>query len=188
MEWNDTPPQREGILFLAVLTTLFLFLIQFHFSLKSGSQATRRARLEALIIERDALAKFLKNTPHIPKVRPTDSLEESKLKAFKEQGAPYQDLPSLLSHLTTPAFLKGTRLEGFSFQPEKIDQKIVQTDFILQASGTFGGVVQYLRRLETFPALFQVADIILSRSEERGGGIKGEISCRFYRIIKEPPG
>lgn len=181
IDWHQVASRREKLLFVAFMVGIAVFFFQGVFFPKSAEVNLLRSRLEALSMEKNALLKFMATTPSVAKgtFRKGASLKFKILEG--EVHAESNDLPVLLSRLTELKFLQGVHVEGLSFQPAVAETGVLRTDFILETAGSFGQMVSYLERLEQYPALFEVRDLVLSVNEENKGEVKAEISCHFFK-------
>ncbi|MBI2083285.1 MAG: type 4a pilus biogenesis protein PilO [Deltaproteobacteria bacterium] len=183
VDWNQTASQREQILFLLIAVFFIFLVLEVGFLPKYREIKTSRQRLHALEVERSALAKFMEKTPVVRRSSSQNGAKDIKLKILDgEMEALSRELPELLPRITDFSFLKGVRVEAFSFQPDISEGGYIRTDFLMEAKGSFNDLVRYLERLENFPALFQVRDIIMNVSEGDTTKVHAEIAGRFFRM------
>ncbi len=186
IDWNRKATRREQALFAAMFLVSLLFFAPGFFKSRLEEVGLNRARLVALQSERNALEKFIRTTPSLEGVPSRPRTKEIKLKVLAgEIDSPALDLTTLLSRITAPAFLKAAQVTSFSYQAEVKEAGFGRTDFLLETSGSFGDLVGYLERLEEFPALFFIKDLIVSSGEGGGSVVRAEISCRFFRKEKK---
>lgn len=182
IDWNQAAARREQLLFLvAILFFLFLFLELLCLPRYRDIRMVR-GRLHALSVEREALLKFREKTPVVrPSPASPNGDKDIKMRVLDGEIDPVsKELSELLPRITDSSFLKGVRIEAFSSQPEVQEGGHRRTDFLLEARGGFNDLVNYLERLENFPALFQVRDLIMNVSEGNPTKVHAEIAGRFF--------
>ena len=186
IDLNQTASSRELILFTLFVAVFLLAFFRGIYLAKLEQIRQGRDRTDALVMERDALARFMKVSLSIAEQPRKPGIQDEKLEVLTgKRPSPFADVPALLSSLTEPVLLGGVRMEGFSYQTPTVESGFSRTDFVLHASGGFDQLVGYLEKLEKFPALFQVRDLVLSTAEDKGN-LHAEITCRFYKKLGGP--
>lgn len=182
VDLNQQANRRETILFgLIILVLLVLFLRMVY-----GPQAARldeaKTKYQSLTFEKDALEKFSHATPVISR-RDTLTRRGIKMKIlYGEVTSVYQDVTSLLDALTAPSFLSGVTIKKLSYQPEVLDKGFGRTDFSMDLLGSFPDVIQYLDRLEQFPALFNLESLSFKTAEGQSRELQINLQGRVYKM------
>ena len=181
IDWDQVGTKREQALFALILVVFMIFFFQVVIGSKWEDLKQNQARLGDLSMERNALAKFIQTTPTLPRIASAPSSQNIKLKVLSgEIASPFVGLPSLLTQLTDSSLLQGVRIESLSFQAPISEPGFTRTDFFVEILGSFHELIVYLARLEQFPALFEIKDIVVSATEGKPGVIHAEITCRFF--------
>lgn len=182
VDWNQVTSRREQALLGVVCVGLCLFFLRALVFPQIDQIGVSRAQYKTLVLERDVLAKFLKTTPSLEQAALSSTQASPKFKVLAGGVKPSAgELTDLLPQLTDPAFLQGVHMEGLSFQSPFAEMGFSRTDFILEVSGNFAHLVQYLERLEGYPALFLIRDVALNVPESSRVEVKAEITCRFFK-------
>jgi Tfp pilus assembly protein PilO len=180
--------RREQLLFGLILLAFLVFFFRFLSLPQSVKIEAAKSQKEALHSEKEALTSFLASTPSLQKGETLSRKKGIKMKIlFDEVKGVYQDAITLLAQLTDPLFLGGINVEKMNFQPTVADRGFSKTDFSITVLGSFVDVIQYLERLEQFPALFSLEQISLRSTEMQPQVLETEIQGRFFQLGTTPP-
>ncbi len=176
---------REQILFGMVI--LFVVILFFRVVYKGQGQRVEilRGQIEALQVEKEALIQYSSATPRIVRETLLSERRGIKFKILAGQvRSSYDDLSALLKEITAPQFLGSVRVENLSTLPAVLDQgfSFSRTDFTLDVRGSFADLLQYLERVEQFPALANLENISLKIAEGQPQDVQAEILGRFFQI------
>ena len=183
VDWNQLVTSREKILFILVATvmTVLFFRVVSMGQLKQIN--SYQDRLQALGLEKEALIKFSATTPMLENGATFSKNFGIRAKILSGQVKPaFQNLSSLLTEITDPAFLGGVTIENLSYLPAISDQGYSKTDFTLNIRGNFNDVLRYVDRLEQFPALLLVDNFSLKRGDSQSQDLQVEILGRFFQL------
>lgn len=170
--------QRELILFSLVFLALAIFFIRLIYQPGASHLQATRSKIEAIRLETEALQKFQQATPV---VSGGGSKNVKSRVLLGDIHSDYSDLTVLLPRLTESTLLGSLSLNGFNFTGTTQESGYSKTDFVLKTQGSFANFIRYLERLEQFPALFNIQDVIL-KMDEPSDEILAEIMGRFYKL------
>ncbi len=183
LDLDQLSNRREQLLFAAIALVLTILFFRLLWAPQSRKIDVARSRAIALKAEKEALARFFETTPTLKKSDTLLRKKGTKLKIlFGEVQEVYKDLVSLMTQLSDPFFLEGMRVTKMSFQPPAVDKGFSRTDFSIAIRGGFADLIQYLERLEQFPALFSLEQINLQSDPGQPQLLQGEIQGRFFQL------
>lgn len=171
--------QRELILFSLVFFALVIFFIRLIYQPGSDHLSATRSKIEAIRLETEALQKFQQATPVVSGGGGGKNVKSRVL--LGDIHSDYSDLTVLLPRLTESTLLGSLSLNGFNFTGTTQESGYSKTDFVLKTQGSFANFIRYLERLEQFPALFNIQDVIL-KMDEPSAEVLAEIMGRFYKL------
>lgn len=174
---------REQILFGMVV--LFVVILFFRIIYKGQGQRVEilRGRIEALQVEKEALIQFSEGMPRVARETLLSERRGIKFKILAGQvRSSYDDLSALLKEITAPQFLGTVQVENLSTLPAVLDQGFLKTDFTIDVRGSFADLLQYLERVEQFPAVAILENISLKSAEGQPQDVQAEILGRFFQI------
>lgn len=184
VDLNQMASLREQILFGAVLVVMVVLFFRVFYSAQAKQADVFRSRLEALKLEKDALVKFASSTPSLGRDISFSRKKGLKIKILLGElnDGNRGGISSMLNEVTSPGFLRGVQVENLSYLPPLRDPGYSKTDFTLNVRGAFTDFLQYLSRLEQFPALLNLQNISLKIAEGQPQDIQAEILGRFYEV------
>lgn len=190
VDLNQRSTTREQVLFALVLVVMVVVFLKGLYAPQLRKVESLKGKILSLTLQRDALKKFAMLSPE--KVRSLSRRKGVKIKILSGELTPaYQDLTSLLAELTRPAVLSGVSVQYLSYQPSAQEEGYMRTDFAINVRGSFTDVLNYVERMEQFPALFHLEGVSLKIIEEQPQEVESEIQGRFYRLGtgggKRPP-
>ncbi|QQR81205.1 MAG: type 4a pilus biogenesis protein PilO [Deltaproteobacteria bacterium] len=139
-------------------------------------------------MEKQALENFSAATPTLEK---TETLHAKGVKMkvlLGEINSDYQEVTSLLNALTDRSFLGNIAIQKLGYQSPNYGEGYSKTAFGMQINGLFPEIVQYIDRLEQFPALFNIDEIYLKSSDKKTeqDEIEMTLEGNIYRFEKNP--
>ncbi len=146
------------------------------------------ARIDNMKTEKKALENFTAATPTLEK---TETLHAKGVKMkvlLGEIHSDFQEVTSLLNALTDRTFLGGVSLVRLGYQSPNYSEGYSRTPFAMQINGLFPEIVQYIERLEQFPALFNIEEVVLKGAEKKAEKQEIEVTLQgnIYRFEKNP--
>jgi hypothetical protein len=172
---------REQLLFAAVVLALVVVFFRVAYAPLASQVEVRRARVQGLVLERDALVRFSRTTPVVSRGG-SDVAHGAKMRLITGAVRPtFRLLSDLLSEVSHPNFLGGVEVRSLSYLAPAKDEGYERTDFSLKVAGGFSQVIRYLERLENFPALFHIQDLSMD-SGEGLAELQAVIGGRFYTV------
>lgn len=189
LDLDQVANRREQILFAMVAFVFVILFFRVFYAQQARKMETAGQKVQALTLERDALVKFSQVTPTLQKSETLSRRKGIKMKIlYGEVKGAVQEATALLAQLTESAFLGRVAVQTMSFQPPVAERGYWKTDFSLNVLGSFVDVVQYLERLEQFPALFNVEQVSLRAAEGQPQELQAEIQGRFFRLDEKAGG
>ncbi len=183
IDWKGEANLRERVLFgLVAFAICFVSFRTFYVpqSVKIGELSDRLAMIR---LERDALLKFQQATPTLSGTKSFAPKRGVKIKILLgEIQEKEEDVAGLLGGITEPVFLNRLKILKMSFQPPVSEKGYSKSDFSLVVSGSFADVIQYLERLETYPALFDLESIHLMATLSQSQELEAELAGRFFKM------
>ncbi len=177
---KDVIPREQALFGLLLIAVIVLFL-RMVYTPNAVRLIDLKQRVANLQMEKAALEKFQLSTPKIrPSVVPTKNIQARVLSG--DILSEFHDVSALLSKVTEPSFRGDLTVGSFNYQAPVVTESPIQTvDFMLKPHGRFSSLLEYLQRLEQFPAVFKIKDISLemNRTDHQ---ILGEIGGRFFEI------
>lgn len=166
-----------GLVFIAVIVLFFRMV----YTPNAVRLIDLRQRVANLQMEKAALEKFQLSTPKIrPSVTPSKNIQARVLSG--DILSEFHDVTALLSKVTEPSFRGDLAVGSFNYlAPVVTDSPIQTVDFVLKSHGQFSSLLEYIQRLEQFPAVFKIKDVSLemNRTDHQ---VFGEIGGRFFEI------
>jgi len=183
VDLDQVANRREQILFALVALVLIVLFFRVFYAQQSRKINEADKKLQALSMEKNALIKFAASTPSLQKSETLSRKKGIKMKIlFGEVKDVYQEVTTLLAQLTEPGFLGRIKVQKMSFEPDVSEKGYRKTDFSLNILGSYLDVVQYLERLEQFPALFRLESVNLQSAEGHPQELMAEVRGRFFRL------
>lgn len=183
VDLDQVANRREQILFALVALVLIVLFFRVFYAQQSRKINEADKKLQALSMEKNALIKFAASTPSLQKSETLSRKKGIKMKIlFGEVKDVYQEVTTLLAQLTEPGFLGRIKVQKMSFEPDVSEKGYRKTDFSLNILGSYLDVVQYLERLEQFPALFRLESVNLQSAEGHPQELLAEVRGRFFRL------
>ncbi len=182
MEFKTTAKPREQILALVVVLGILVAFLRGIYLPHRLEQAQLETKVQTLRLEKDALEKF---TQALLKQLPQKKKRETspKLKILKGEMAAYAEATSLLlAQLTTPQFLRGAAVKKMSDLPPEKKNGYYQSSFLIGSQGPFQNVFGFLERVEQFPALMTVDNIMLKSLDTKAAYVELELSGMMYHL------
>lgn len=173
---------REQIMFGLVALALVVFFMRVMLAPLNRKIGEHQVRRNALRLERDALIKFAQVIPAVEKQAFSQKRNLKTRVLLGEIRSDFENFPALLSEITSPRFLGGVVIDNLSHQVPVSDQGYSRTDFTLVVRGGFNSVMQYMGRLEQFPALFRIEQFDLKTSEGQAQDVVAELVGRFFSV------
>ncbi len=187
IDLNQQANRRETILFSLIILVALVLFSRVVYSPQAARLNEAKTQYQSLAFEKDALEKFSHATPVISK-RDTLTRRGIKMKIlYGEVISVYQDVTSLLDALTEHTFLSGVTIQKLSYQPEVLDKGFGRTDFSMDLLGSFPEVIQYLDRLEQFPALFNLEGLSFKTAEGQSQELQINLQGRVYKMGVSSP-
>lgn len=182
LDLDQVANRREQALFALVALVMIVLFFRVFYSQQSKKMEVANKKIEALLMEKDALIKFSAATPSLQRGETLSRKKGIKMKIlYGEVKGFTQDITTLLAQLTEPVFLERVVVEKMSFQPGVAAQGYIKTDFSINILGSFLDLIQYLERLEQFPALFRLESVNLQSAEGQPQELRAEIQGRFFQ-------
>lgn len=188
MNLGRSATKKELILFGVLLVALLNAIPRFAYKPFAKMISEDNQRITAMEMERTALINFTAATPTLEK---TETLHAKGIKMkvlLGEIQSDYTEVTSLLNSLTDRSFLKGIDLEKLSYQSPNYGEGFSRTSFAMQISGLFPDLIQYVQRLEEFPALFNFDELTLKSAADPASPEKIQVILQgtIYKFEKNP--
>ena len=188
MNLGRNATKKELVLFAAMVVTLLNAIPRFAYRPFAEVITDHSQHIANMEMEKKALINFTAATPTLEK---TETLHAKGIKMkvlLGEIHSDYQEATSLLNALTDRAFLNGISIQKLGYQSPSYDDGFSKTPFAMQINGLFPDLVQYIERLEQFPALFNLDQLTLKGSEKKTELQEIEVTLQgfIYRFEKNP--
>lgn len=188
MNLGRSATKKEMMLFGVLMLALLNAIPRFAYKPFSKIIADNTQKIANMEMEKTALINFTATTPTLEK---TETLHAKGIKMkvlLGEIQSDYAEVTSLLNSLTDRNFLKGIDLEKLAYQSPNYEEGYSKTQFAMQLSGLFPDLVQYVERLEQFPALFNIDELTLKSAQDKELPEKIEVIVQgyIYRFEKNP--
>jgi Tfp pilus assembly protein PilO len=186
IDLNQPATLREQIMFGLVALALVVFFLRVILAPLSQRIGEHQARRNALRLERDSLIKFAQMSPLVDKQAFSRKRNLKTRILLGEIRSDFENFQALLAEITSPRFLGGVVIDNLSHQVPVSDQGYSRTDFTLVVRGGFNSVMQYMGRLEQFPALFRIEQFDFKTSEGQAQDVVAELVGRFFSVQGPP--
>lgn len=185
VDWKQLVTTREQILFLGVLISIFVLFFRLIYFPKRIDQVQLQSQVQSLRAEKEALQKFTEALRL--------SLTMKKASGAKEATPPLQilkgeldplatDTPTLFDYFATPEFSKGLLIKEMNDLPIKKETHYKKTNFYMNIEGSFKNTLDYLKRVEKFPAILSVDDIGLKNTDVKASQVALEMHGTLYQL------
>jgi Tfp pilus assembly protein PilO len=192
MNLNQVANRREQVLFsFFVLVFLMLFFRTFYASQVRKVREVQK-KIESVRLEKEALERFAATAPVFKREQKLSARREAKIKVlYGEVESDYEDIGALLAKISEPDFMRRSSLQKINLSDPKPGQGYVATDFTLSLVGNFSDMIQSLEKMEQFPALFRLENVVVKSVEGRPQDLEAEVISRFFKLdsqATEAPG
>lgn len=183
MDLDQVANSREQLLFGLVTLTLLFFIFNSVYSPQVKKVELAKTQKSALQLEKDALIRFSTVTPVIQQNITLSHKKGIKVKILLNEMKPIcLDVTCLLAQLTDQGLVGSLEVKDVNYQSPVKDKGFLKTDFKMHLLGDFLSILQYLERLDQFPALFNIEKIAVRIVEEQRPDLEAEIDGRFFQI------
>lgn len=182
VDLNQIAKSREQVLFALVLVVLIFFLFKMLYTPQTDKMRRFQGQLTALRIEKEALIRFSEATPVLERSSTLSRKRGTKVRILLNDIKPMSsDITELLAQLTDADFRGSITVKDMNYQSPTKENGYVKTDFTMHLLGDFLSFLQYLERLEQFPALFNIESVGIRTIEGRPQELETEITGRFFQ-------
>ncbi len=181
VEWNLPIKPREQLLFVGFLLALVFVLFRMGYAPMAESLSKIKTQTQTLLLEKVSLQKMALVPPE--KLKPLSRRKDVKIRILTGDILPaYQDVSTLLTRLTEPAFIGGMQIQDLSYAPVVELAGYEFVDFKMKLRGSFIDVLRYIEKMEEFPALFSLENLSVHVIEGQTQEVESEILGRFFKI------